>query len=451
MKTFFRIILTFLAFIASNYFIYWLPFSLIAVPRIIAQILSLIAALCIGFFVWKKLGSIPEKSIQEENPQEKSTLAIVRIFMIPLFIISYYAINLALLPLVPGINEIKFLNVLISFLISFSTCFFLWWMTENATKELLNYILIGGIATGSIGFILGFFGPIFFAPDANQGPLLGIFITGPLGFVSGLFIGGIVWFIKKRKFIQQNNYNINQQQKRPRLSIIIAGVLFFIGLILISVGYIMNQRAGVKIVMQLTPDIFSQQENNLNNLPTQKEKNLIEGEWFPLNIGNNNLGVGIIFSSDNKALFEYGVFDNFKYKVEDHSLTYMFSDSTKTPNSTYGFGINGSLLTIAYPNKKVAQELLSGGGSHNGIIGRWVHLGDSGIENVVYFTDSQDVYSLMRKNFINGTYEIKDNTIEISGTIKETWRWSVENNVLTLITKDGKKIGKYMKMGDPYL
>jgi len=49
---------------------------------------------------------------------------------------------------------------------------------------------MGGLMIGAIGFILGFFGPIIFAPDANQGSLLGILITGPLGFILGL-IGGL--------------------------------------------------------------------------------------------------------------------------------------------------------------------------------------------------------------------------------------------------------------------
>jgi hypothetical protein len=30
-----------------------------------------------------------------------------------------------------------------------------------------------------------------FRPDANQGPLLGIFITGPIGFLAGLAYGVI--------------------------------------------------------------------------------------------------------------------------------------------------------------------------------------------------------------------------------------------------------------------
>ena len=45
------------------------------------------------------------------------------------------------------------------------------------------------LLVGGIGFAAGFLGPIVFAPDANQGPLLGIFITGPIGFLVGLAWG----------------------------------------------------------------------------------------------------------------------------------------------------------------------------------------------------------------------------------------------------------------------
>jgi hypothetical protein len=42
---------------------------------------------------------------------------------------------------------------------------------------------------GSFGFMAGFIGPIIMTPSANQGPLLGIFFTGPLGVVLGLALG----------------------------------------------------------------------------------------------------------------------------------------------------------------------------------------------------------------------------------------------------------------------
>jgi hypothetical protein len=42
-------------------------------------------------------------------------------------------------------------------------------------------------------FSLGFFGPLLLSPSSNQGPLLAIFLTGPLGVVGGFFVGGYYW------------------------------------------------------------------------------------------------------------------------------------------------------------------------------------------------------------------------------------------------------------------
>jgi hypothetical protein len=55
-------------------------------------------------------------------------------------------------------------------------------------------ILKFALALGVTGFAAGFFGPIALNPEANQGPLLGIFITGPLGILSGLAIGTVCRF-----------------------------------------------------------------------------------------------------------------------------------------------------------------------------------------------------------------------------------------------------------------
>ncbi len=50
---------------------------------------------------------------------------------------------------------------------------------------------IWSLALGATGFVAGFFGPIALNPDANQGPLLGLFITGPGGALAGLVLGAI--------------------------------------------------------------------------------------------------------------------------------------------------------------------------------------------------------------------------------------------------------------------
>jgi len=42
---------------------------------------------------------------------------------------------------------------------------------------------------GAAGFALGFFGPMILDPTSGNGPMLGIFITGPAGFLLGLAWG----------------------------------------------------------------------------------------------------------------------------------------------------------------------------------------------------------------------------------------------------------------------
>jgi hypothetical protein len=56
----------------------------------------------------------------------------------------------------------------------------------------------GGIL-GAFGFLAGFVGPVIFTPEANQGPLLGIFITGPLGFMLGLVVGFVLRILPERR------------------------------------------------------------------------------------------------------------------------------------------------------------------------------------------------------------------------------------------------------------
>ncbi len=59
-------------------------------------------------------------------------------------------------------------------------------------------MLVGGVC-----FAAGFFGPMILAPGANQGPLLGIFFTGPLGFALGLVWGLWREFRRRRPIVTE--------------------------------------------------------------------------------------------------------------------------------------------------------------------------------------------------------------------------------------------------------
>jgi hypothetical protein len=71
---------------------------------------------------------------------------------------------------------------------------FIWRRTGAVQAGLLSAIFNGAVILGSIGFVGGFFGPMLIEPGANQGPLLGLFITGPLGFLFGAVFGAVRWF-----------------------------------------------------------------------------------------------------------------------------------------------------------------------------------------------------------------------------------------------------------------
>ena len=55
--------------------------------------------------------------------------------------------------------------------------------------------------TGIVGvvcFLIGFVGPLIFSPGSNTGPMLGIFITGPLGAVVGAVCGVVIGLVVRR-------------------------------------------------------------------------------------------------------------------------------------------------------------------------------------------------------------------------------------------------------------
>ena len=76
---------------------------------------------------------------------------------------------------------------------------YVWRHSASVSGSLATCVGMGALVVGAVGFVGGFFGPMVFAPDANQGPLLGLFITGPLGFLLGAVGGAIYWFARGRQ------------------------------------------------------------------------------------------------------------------------------------------------------------------------------------------------------------------------------------------------------------
>jgi hypothetical protein len=78
---------------------------------------------------------------------------------------------------------------------------YVWTHTATLEPGLFGSIVLGALGTGGVGFAGGFFGPIILTPSANQGPLLGLFVTGPLGVVLGAVGGAIYWLVWGRRAV----------------------------------------------------------------------------------------------------------------------------------------------------------------------------------------------------------------------------------------------------------
>jgi hypothetical protein len=78
-----------------------------------------------------------------------------------------------------------------SLLTAFVAARYVWRQLGSVEPGIMRSMTMGALLVGAAGFSAGFFGPMILSPEANQGPLLGIFITGPLGFLAG-GIGGAI-------------------------------------------------------------------------------------------------------------------------------------------------------------------------------------------------------------------------------------------------------------------
>jgi hypothetical protein len=71
-----------------------------------------------------------------------------------------------------------------------------WWYALRAhhaeSRAAISACWKAGWLVGCVGGAAGFVGPLVIWPDANLGPLLGILLTGPAGFVLGV-LGAVVF------------------------------------------------------------------------------------------------------------------------------------------------------------------------------------------------------------------------------------------------------------------
>lgn len=69
---------------------------------------------------------------------------------------------------------------------------FTWKLVCGEKTNVAVAVIGGALILGGLFFTVGFLGPMAFAKDTSQGPLIGIFIATPVGGIMGA-IGGYVY------------------------------------------------------------------------------------------------------------------------------------------------------------------------------------------------------------------------------------------------------------------
>lgn len=96
-----------------------------------------------------------------------------------------------LLALVLPLGDHDWLRSLVALAAAIYAARQVWSGTAEGSTSVPAMAGLGAVIVGGLGFVLGFFGPMILAPGANQGPLLGLFITGPAGVVIGAVAGAV--------------------------------------------------------------------------------------------------------------------------------------------------------------------------------------------------------------------------------------------------------------------
>lgn len=120
------------------------------------------------------------------------------LFVVPATYYFVYWVPFSLLRSLLPLGRLDWIANSVSLLCAITAGMYIWRKLGLPQAGIVVSMLMGAILLRAVGFVGGFFGPMLLAPEANQGPMLGLFFTGPLGFVAGAILGAIYGVQRRR-------------------------------------------------------------------------------------------------------------------------------------------------------------------------------------------------------------------------------------------------------------
>jgi hypothetical protein len=119
---------------------------------------------------------------------------LIMFVVVPATYFFLYWLPFSLLPF----TEHRWIPIIISLICAVGVGWYVWKKLGSMQYGMTSNVVMGALVIGGTGFSAGFFGPIILIPNANQGPLLGIFITGPAGLIIGAILGFVIGKIRDK-------------------------------------------------------------------------------------------------------------------------------------------------------------------------------------------------------------------------------------------------------------
>jgi hypothetical protein len=173
-----------------------------------------------------------------------------------------------------------------------------------------------------------------------------------------------------------------------------------------------------------------------------KQKKLIVGEWFPLNTSKGGLGTGYTFNEDGMFISAMGAYVVFNYKLEKDTLISILPDEKEIKQK---IEIINTKMIIGSDGQNMELTRIEGV-NNTGIIGKWTGNHYTGSKQIIDFTASQKEFLSVPMRTKKGTYEMKDDLIELLGDVKSSYQWSVVGDSLTLKSTNDEKSYSYVRI-----
>jgi hypothetical protein len=180
-----------------------------------------------------------------------------------------------------------------------------------------------------------------------------------------------------------------------------------------------------------------------SDLQAAGNRSKIVGDWVPASVSKSGFGVIKEFKENGQFVLHTGIIMSMTYKTDNNKLVSTIQGEKVT--QTFKVSKDKLVITEKSGKEKVLERVK--GSKGKGLVGKWTGKHNSGRQQQIEFTDTNNMYFEIILKSHKGTYKVNGNTIveKLEGQPEKTWNWNLENGFLNMNESKGEKVYKFKK------